>query len=77
MRVRVLPAPLSDVILNGERTMNAEQILEAIQQYVDENDGHPWRDRAKALRALAEASGREGGLRELVSWFGGDIDAAI
>lgn len=57
--------------------MDEERILEQIQEYIDTHDSLPWRERAAKLKAQAESTGNDGGLRELVSWFGGDIDGEI
>jgi hypothetical protein len=56
--------------------MDEEQILRYIQEYIDSNDGEIWKERAKKLRAAAEANGYSG-LSELVSWFNGDVDTII
>lgn len=54
--------------------MNEQDLLEAIQSFIDANDGENWPARARRLVEVARSEGTDGGLSELISWYGGDID---
>lgn len=54
--------------------MTETELLNAIQEFIDANDGQSWRERARSLLNTARSEGMDGGLNELVSWFGGDLD---